>query len=75
MNLTIDAVFENGVLRPLSPLPLAEKQQVRIVVAPVESTTCGGTSFRAVAGELIGSVDSGVDDLASNERHLEGFGQ
>ena len=37
MNLTIDAVFENGVLRPLSPLPLVEKQQVRVIIATQES--------------------------------------
>jgi predicted DNA-binding antitoxin AbrB/MazE fold protein len=34
MNLTIDAVFENGVLRPLQPLPLADQQRVRVTVEP-----------------------------------------
>jgi predicted DNA-binding antitoxin AbrB/MazE fold protein len=28
----VEATYENGVLRPDSPLPLAEKQRVRIIV-------------------------------------------
>jgi len=31
----IDAVFENGVLRPLSPLPLEEGQRVRVFVTAI----------------------------------------
>lgn len=30
--MTIDAIFENGVLRPLKPLPLSENEQVTIRV-------------------------------------------
>jgi predicted DNA-binding antitoxin AbrB/MazE fold protein len=30
------AVYENGVLRPLEPLPLAEYQHVRITLVPME---------------------------------------
>jgi predicted DNA-binding antitoxin AbrB/MazE fold protein len=33
MSRTINAVYENGVLRPLSPLALAENQIVSIVVS------------------------------------------
>jgi len=32
MTITVDATFENGVLRPDEPLPLAENARVRIVV-------------------------------------------
>jgi predicted DNA-binding antitoxin AbrB/MazE fold protein len=35
----VEAIFENGVLRPLGPLPLRDRQQVRIFVEPrVQST-------------------------------------
>lgn len=36
---TLDAVFENGVFRPLTPLNIAipEGQQVRLVVEAIES--------------------------------------
>jgi predicted DNA-binding antitoxin AbrB/MazE fold protein len=32
MALTIEAVYENGILRPLGPLFLKEHQQVRITI-------------------------------------------
>lgn len=32
--LVIDAIYENGVLRPTQPLPLQEHEQVRITVQP-----------------------------------------
>ena len=32
MAITIDATYENGVLRPARPLPLKEHQQVQITV-------------------------------------------
>jgi predicted DNA-binding antitoxin AbrB/MazE fold protein len=32
MTLTIEAVYENGVLRPTQPLPFQERQKVQIIV-------------------------------------------
>lgn len=32
MTITVDATFENGVLRPDQPLPLADHSRVRIIV-------------------------------------------
>jgi predicted DNA-binding antitoxin AbrB/MazE fold protein len=32
MTITIDAVYENGVLRPIQPLTLREQEQVRVTV-------------------------------------------
>jgi predicted DNA-binding antitoxin AbrB/MazE fold protein len=37
MALTIEAVYENGVLKPTQPLPLKEREQVRVTVEQVES--------------------------------------
>jgi predicted DNA-binding antitoxin AbrB/MazE fold protein len=31
-SLTVEAVFENGVLRPIQPLPLASDQRVTVTV-------------------------------------------
>jgi predicted DNA-binding antitoxin AbrB/MazE fold protein len=31
-SLTVEAVFENGVLRPIQPLPLASDQKVTVTV-------------------------------------------
>ncbi len=33
MSKTVQAVYENGVLRPLEPLPLKERQQVTVTVS------------------------------------------
>jgi predicted DNA-binding antitoxin AbrB/MazE fold protein len=42
MTMTLQAVFENGVLRPLAPLSLPEGQQVQVLVA-VEDVAKRGT--------------------------------
>jgi predicted DNA-binding antitoxin AbrB/MazE fold protein len=36
MSTTFQAVFENGVLRPLAPLNLAEGQTVQVLIAASE---------------------------------------
>ena len=32
MTLTVEAVYENGVLKPTQPLPLAERDRVQITI-------------------------------------------
>jgi predicted DNA-binding antitoxin AbrB/MazE fold protein len=32
MSITFDAVYENGVLRPVKPLPLKESQMVHVTI-------------------------------------------
>jgi len=34
MSLTIEAVYENGVLKPAQPLPLKEHERVQVTVQP-----------------------------------------
>jgi predicted DNA-binding antitoxin AbrB/MazE fold protein len=34
MPLTVEAIYENGVLRPAQPLPLKEHETVRITIEP-----------------------------------------
>ena len=34
MTLTVEAVYENGVLKPAAPLPLQEHQHVRVTIEP-----------------------------------------
>jgi predicted DNA-binding antitoxin AbrB/MazE fold protein len=38
MTETVEAVYENGVLRPLRPLKLRERQTVRLEIVPEELT-------------------------------------
>jgi predicted DNA-binding antitoxin AbrB/MazE fold protein len=35
MPLTVEAIYENGVLKPLQPLPLEEHEKVRIRIETV----------------------------------------
>ncbi|MGH7174494.1 MAG: antitoxin family protein [Gemmataceae bacterium] len=37
MTLTVEAIYENGVLKPTQPLPLKEHDKVRITVEQEES--------------------------------------
>ncbi len=34
MSLTVEAVYENGVLKPVEPLPLKEQERVHITIVP-----------------------------------------
>jgi predicted DNA-binding antitoxin AbrB/MazE fold protein len=38
MELSIEATYEGGVLKPAEPLPLAEHEKVRVKVQPVAKT-------------------------------------
>jgi len=37
MPLTVEAIYENGVLKPVRPLPLKEHEKVRVIVLPETS--------------------------------------
>jgi predicted DNA-binding antitoxin AbrB/MazE fold protein len=37
MSLTVEATYENGVLKPTRPLPLQEHAKVRITIEPATS--------------------------------------
>ena len=61
MALQVDAVYENGVLRPLQPLDLREHE--RVIVSVVKVTT---TSARSrLDAEFIDRIRSGLPDTAA----------
>ncbi len=37
MTLTVEAIYENGVLKPIEPLPFKEHEKVTITVRPATS--------------------------------------
>jgi predicted DNA-binding antitoxin AbrB/MazE fold protein len=37
MGLTINATYENGVLKPSMPLPLKDHEEVRITIEPAQN--------------------------------------
>jgi predicted DNA-binding antitoxin AbrB/MazE fold protein len=44
MPITIEAVYENGVLKPVQPLPLKEQERVQITIEtpPLDILQAGG---------------------------------
>jgi predicted DNA-binding antitoxin AbrB/MazE fold protein len=76
----IQAVYEDGVLKPLEPLHLAEHQHVRVSVSSDAGsnlpTSDAGESFYDAASRLgfIGCVKGAPSDLSTNKKYLEGFG-
>lgn len=83
MTQHIQAVYGGGVLKPLQPLDLAERDVVSLAVEKVadgsESAQSRKSARRTLfdafneAG-LIGCIQNGPVDLASNPKHMEGFG-
>jgi predicted DNA-binding antitoxin AbrB/MazE fold protein len=53
MSITVEAIYESGILKPLAPLPeLADKSRVRVTIEPasrpvpkVRRSPCGATDY------------------------------
>src|SRR6266849_1992385 len=68
MPITIEAVYENGILKPAQPLPLKEHEKVRVTVEPVQPSLA--ERIVALARELPPEVlDSWPKDGASQHDH------
>jgi predicted DNA-binding antitoxin AbrB/MazE fold protein len=56
MTITFEAIYENGVLRPIQPLALKEQEQVRVTVEPSRSwadATSGIIGWKGSHEELV----------------------
>lgn len=47
MTITVDATYEDGVLKPVQPLPFAEHEKVRLTVEPQAAAQDQGKSAGA----------------------------
>jgi hypothetical protein len=66
MSVTIDAVYENGVLRPLGPLQLSEHQHVRVIV-DVSAAQDAGAGAPPQDDPLVNvRAHTGIADLAEH---------
>lgn len=55
MPITVEAVYENGVLKPSEPLPLREQEKVRVTIEPVSGwvdATAGMIGWKGSSEEL-----------------------
>jgi predicted DNA-binding antitoxin AbrB/MazE fold protein len=67
MTLTVEAVYENGVLKPTQPLPLREQQRVRLQVDTVEDAV---QRVRVTAG-LIPCTNDELIEWAATDADLD----
>ena len=67
MTTTVYAVYENGVLRPLTPLGLPEGQRVRVMVAPEE--TAQSQRAAAILAEIAALPVQGSGDPFTSRDH------
>jgi predicted DNA-binding antitoxin AbrB/MazE fold protein len=68
MTMQIEAVYENGVLRPDEPLDLEPNTRVRVTIETRSSVLSDmDRTFRGGLRELFGSVDLGYPTGADNE--------
>jgi predicted DNA-binding antitoxin AbrB/MazE fold protein len=67
--MTVKAIYENGVFRPIEPVSLPERAEVEVIV-PVANPSRAPTQPMARIYEILSrSYDTGRADLA--ERHNE----
>jgi predicted DNA-binding antitoxin AbrB/MazE fold protein len=55
MPLTVEATYENGVLKPTGPLPLKEHEKVRVTIEPADNwvqATAGMLNWKGSSEEL-----------------------
>jgi predicted DNA-binding antitoxin AbrB/MazE fold protein len=81
MTLHVNAIYEHGVLKPLGPLELNDREIVSLSIekssnCDKELTDDGPTLFDLLdkAG-LIGCINDGPPDLSTNPKYMEDFGK
>jgi predicted DNA-binding antitoxin AbrB/MazE fold protein len=76
----VNAIYDHGVLRPLTPLNLKDNEQVQLIVessgsAGEKSVDSAKTLFDVLDEVgLIGCISDTPPDLSSNPKYMEGFG-
>ena len=72
MTLTFEAVYENGVLKPVQPLPLQEHEAVRVTVEAARQSLAERIAARASAlpQETLDRLP--VDGAAQHDHYVYG---
>jgi len=67
--MTVKAIYENGVFRPLEPVHLAERTEVEVFIPATPSPDIVDPTGWKAAEALIGFIENAPPDMA------EGYGQ
>jgi predicted DNA-binding antitoxin AbrB/MazE fold protein len=73
---TVDAIYENGVFRPLGNVPVSERQRVRLTIEPAErlAPTEWLDAARAFQHTLVarhGVLPDSTPEIAADRRRHE----
>jgi predicted DNA-binding antitoxin AbrB/MazE fold protein len=60
MAIIVEAIYENGVLKPAQPLPLKEHEKVRVTVQTAVDLV------RSTAGSVIRAAPDLIDQIATD---------
>ena len=63
MRKAIDAVFENGVIKPLEAVDLEEHQRLRVLLMPASRLVADSRSLISAPPEIVREVAEGEDFL------------
>jgi predicted DNA-binding antitoxin AbrB/MazE fold protein len=66
MPFTVEAIYENGVLRPTQPLPLKEHDQVRVTLHTPSDIQTAVERVWATAGLIASSDPELIERVALN---------
>ena len=80
MTRHVNAIYENGVFKPLEPLDLPDRELVSLSIEKLpagEPSSSEEPTLFEVLDEvgLIGCVTGAPADLSTNPKHMEGFGE
>ena len=62
----MDAVYENGVLRPLDPLPLEEHQRVKVTISSISNDSLASVVDQSFLEQARKEV-AGADHIPTHE--------
>lgn len=65
---TVEAVFENGVLRPMQPLPLASRQHVTVTVRVPEASGVWPEDVASIYQEIAAEDRRLAEAMVTNVR-------
>ncbi len=63
MTKTIDAVYENGVIKPLEKLVLSESQKIKVTIETTESLAASTKAIIAADPDVVRQVAEGDEYL------------
>jgi predicted DNA-binding antitoxin AbrB/MazE fold protein len=70
MSETINAIYEDGIFRPLQDVKLRDRQRVRLEIIPEDEVTLLKSQKKALV-ELAGIGSSGLTDVArEHDRYI-----